>query len=83
MTLRAFTGRGYEIVAMCQLLQLVWLFIVCSEVGSALAQTSPITTSGLNTQISLSAAPPAEMVQYDIMGGTRPGGGVESVSQFR
>ncbi len=83
MTLRAFTGRGYQIVAMCQLLQLVWLFIVCSEVGSALAQTSPITTSGLNTQISLSAAPPAEMVQYDIMGGTRPGGGVESVSQFR
>jgi filamentous hemagglutinin family protein len=36
---------------------------------------SPITPSGLNTQVTLSAAPLAGKPQYDITGGTRPGGG--------
>ncbi len=34
----------------------------------------PITPSGLNTQINLSPIPPAGQTQYDITGGTRPGG---------
>lgn len=34
---------------------------------------SPITSSGLNTQINLSAAPPIGETQYDITGGTRSG----------
>src|SRR5262245_64084719 len=36
--------------------------------------TSPITSSGLNTQVNLSQTPPPGKVQYDITGGTRPGG---------
>ena len=36
--------------------------------------TPPIAPSGLNTQVNLSATPPAGNVQYDITGGTRPGG---------
>ncbi|HZD13518.1 MAG TPA: filamentous hemagglutinin N-terminal domain-containing protein, partial [Candidatus Binatus sp.] len=35
----------------------------------------PITSSGLNTQVDLSATSSAGMVHYDITGGTRPGGG--------
>ena len=38
------------------------------------AETAPITPSGLHTQVNLSATPPAGHVQYDITGGTRPGG---------
>jgi filamentous hemagglutinin family protein len=39
-----------------------------------MAQTiAPITSSGLNTQVNLSATPPAGTVQYDITGGTRTG----------
>jgi filamentous hemagglutinin family protein len=34
---------------------------------------SPITPSGLNTQVTLSATPPAGKTQYDITGGTRAG----------
>ena len=41
--------------------------------GIAIAQTGPITPSGLHTQINLSAAPPPGHVQYDITGGTRAG----------
>ena len=38
------------------------------------AQPPPITPSGLHTEVNLSAIPPAGTVQYDITGGTRPGG---------
>ncbi len=52
-------------------------------VSSALAQ-APITSSGLNTQVNLSTSPtvPAGKVQYDITGGTRPGGGVNLFHSF-
>jgi len=43
---------------------------------------SPITSSGLNTQVTLSAAPPAGKTQYDITGGTRPGGGKNLFHSF-
>ena len=42
--------------------------------SSGLAETAaPITPSGLNTQVNLSAVSPAGKVQYDITGGTRAG----------
>jgi filamentous hemagglutinin family protein len=48
-----------------------------------LAQVSPpITQSGLNTQINLSSNPPPGKVQYDITGGTRPGGGTNLFHSF-
>ena len=43
---------------------------------------TPITPSGLNTQVNLSATPPAGKVQYDITGGTRPGGGTNLFHSF-
>src|SRR5262245_17256147 len=43
---------------------------------------SPITPSGLNTQVNLSQTPPLGKVQYDITGGTRPGGGVNLYHSF-
>src|SRR5262245_24069934 len=43
---------------------------------------APITPSGLNTQVDLSASPPAGTVQYDITGGTRPGGGTNLFHSF-
>ncbi|HKC93408.1 MAG TPA: filamentous hemagglutinin N-terminal domain-containing protein [Nitrospira sp.] len=43
---------------------------------------APITPSGLNTQVNLSATPPPGKTQYDITGGTRPGGGVNLFHSF-
>jgi filamentous hemagglutinin family protein len=47
----------------------------------SLAQ-APITPSGLNTQVTLAPAPSPGHVQYDITGGTRPGGGVNLFHSF-
>ena len=60
-------------------LRTTWVIcaVFCATVfrlSAGLAQTvDPITPSGLNTQINLSATPPAGTVQYDITGGTRSG----------
>ena len=43
---------------------------------------SPITPSGLNTQVSAPTNLPSGKVQYDITGGTRPGGGVNLFHSF-
>ena len=43
---------------------------------------TPITPSGLNTQVTLSATPPAGTTQFDITGGTRPGGGANLFHSF-
>ena len=62
------------------------LLMLCSCIFSVTmvhAQVHPpITSSGLNTKVDLSAAPPAGTVQYDITGGTRPGGGVNLFHSF-
>ena len=50
--------------------------------SSSQAQAPPITPSGLNTEVNLSATPPAGTVQYDITGGTRPGGGTNLFHSF-
>src|SRR5215510_8471516 len=46
------------------------------------AASPPITSSGLNTQISPPANLPSGKVQYDITGGTRPGGGLNLYHSF-
>src|SRR5499433_834336 len=43
---------------------------------------APITPSGLNTQVNLSQTPPAGKTQFDITGGTRPGGGPNLFHSF-
>ena len=47
-----------------------------------LAQVPPITPSGLNTQVSAPNSLPSGKVQYDITGGTRPGGGTNLFHSF-
>ena len=42
----------------------------------------PITSSGLNTQVTLSSSPPTGKTQYDITGGIRPGGGQNLFHSF-
>src|SRR5690348_8130269 len=49
------------------------LLLACPNIQTEAA--GPITPSGLNTQVTLSTTPPAGKTQYDITGGTRPGGG--------
>jgi filamentous hemagglutinin family protein len=46
------------------------------------AQVPPITPSGLNTSVNLPSNPPSGKVQYDITGGTRPGGGTNLFHSF-
>ena len=41
--------------------------------NSLVQAAAPITPSGLNTQVNLSATPPAGKTQFDITGGDRPG----------
>jgi hypothetical protein len=43
---------------------------------------SPITSSGLNTQVSPPSTLPSGKVQYDITGGARPGGGTNLFHSF-
>jgi filamentous hemagglutinin family protein len=64
----------------CLLLQLLWFLIFHTD-GSAFALTPPITPSGLHTQISGPIAVDGK-TQFDITGGTRPGGGVNLFHSF-
>ena len=54
-------------------------FVFCFS--TSYAQSSPITTSGLNTQVSGPIAAGAQ-TQYNITGGTRPGGGTNLFHSF-
>jgi filamentous hemagglutinin family protein len=63
------------------LASVISLFLVIPTDNRAHA-ADPITPSGLNTQVSLSATPPAGTTQYDITGGTRPGGGANLFHSF-
>jgi filamentous hemagglutinin family protein len=68
--------RGLDFVIGVTIVTTTW-------VSHSLAQvTPPITSSGLNTQINVSSNPPAGKVQYDITGGTRPGGGTNLFHSF-
>src|SRR5215472_5383325 len=49
---------------------------------SLVQAAAPITPSGLNTQVNLSATPAAGKTQFDITGGTRPGGGTNLFHSF-
>src|SRR5499427_2029861 len=49
---------------------------------SLVQAAAPITPSGLNTTVTLSPTPPAGKTQFDITGGTRPGGGVNLYHSF-
>src|SRR5690348_10916042 len=56
------------------------LLFACPTIQTEAA--APITPSGLNTQVTLSPTPPTGKTQYDITGGTRPGGGANLFHSF-
>lgn len=60
----------------------VLLWLPCSPLAISAQAAAPITPSGLNTQVNLSAIPPTGKTQYDITGGTRPGGGANLFHSF-
>src|SRR5262245_10056449 len=69
------------------LLLLGFLVGACLMMALPMASSSslaapPITPSGLNTQVNLSTTPPAGKTQYNITGGTRPGGGLNLYHSF-
>lgn len=68
----------------CLILQAGWILTVLAHtagIGIATAQMAPITPFGLNTQVSDPIAV-GEQTQYDITGGTRPGGGANLFHSF-
>ena len=80
-TIRRMTCLPLKLVG--HTLLFVGLALAIADLGShAQAAGPPITPSGLNTQVHLSAASPIGKVQYDITGGTRPGGGVNLFYSF-
>ena len=65
-----------------QILGAFVLWLCYLPITSQVQAATPITTSGLNTQVNLSQTPPAGKTQYDITGGTRPGGGTNLFHSF-
>jgi filamentous hemagglutinin family protein len=59
----------------------VCAWVLLSIASIAIAQTEPITPSGLNTQVSDPIAVGGQ-TQYNITGGTRPGGGANLFHSF-
>ncbi|HKY53485.1 MAG TPA: filamentous hemagglutinin N-terminal domain-containing protein, partial [Anaerolineales bacterium] len=55
--------------------------LVVTTIGQAFA-AAPITQSGLNTQVSQPVVLPNGQTQYNITGGTRPGGGTNLFHSF-
>jgi filamentous hemagglutinin family protein len=60
----------------------VFLFVAIPSSVTLAQVTAPITSSGLNTQISPPAALPGGQIVYDITGGTRPGNGPNLFHSF-
>jgi filamentous hemagglutinin family protein len=75
--------RNYLYCGWYGALQTLFSILLISLVFESMSNTSnaqaPITSSGLNTQVSQSSTNP---LQYDITGGTRPGGGLNLFHSF-
>ena len=77
--LKDLSFRYFTMLATCACFTLAHLGLNFPPQAQAVA---PITPSGLNTQVHLSATPPPGQTQYDITGGTRPGGGANLFHSF-
>src|SRR5262249_61331599 len=82
---RRFTF-GTPTLLLSLVFQVLGLFLpgILAILSEAVA-AAPITPSGLNKQVNLAPTPPPGKIQYDITGGTRPGGGLNlfhSVGDF-
>ena len=58
------------------------LFVLLVWLTSLVQAASPITGSGLNTQVGPAVILPSGQTQYNITGGTRPGGGTNLFHSF-
>src|SRR6476620_6923592 len=58
------------------------LVLLFASLTSLVQAASPITGSGLNTQVSPPVPLPSGQTQYNITGGTRPGGGTNLFHSF-
>jgi filamentous hemagglutinin family protein len=58
------------------------LVLLFACLTSSVQASSPITSSGLNTQVGQPITLPSGQTQYDITGGTRPGGGTNLFHSF-
>ena len=82
MTLR-YSGNFSILLFISILIDAILLFnVIPYPVHIIYAQTSPITSSGLNTQISAPTTLPNGQISYNITGGTRPGGGTNLFHSF-
>ncbi len=61
---------------------IVYLLMGPAFTGALAQTTSPITSSGLNTQVSEPVSLPTGETQHNITGGTRPGGGANLFHSF-
>ena len=66
--------QNQAITSATRMFLLVWISLAFQTAENVFAREAVITPSGLNTQVSLSSTPPPGQIQYDITGGTRPGG---------
>ena len=74
------TALRHGIFVIAIILTVVGLLGIWSSLS--LAQVPPITSSGLNTQVSGPTTLPNGRTNYDITGGTRPGGGANLFHSF-
>src|SRR5690242_19888262 len=74
------TAYRHEILLIAIVLSVIIPSMILVSVSPA--QVAPITPSGLNTQVSAPTNLPSGKVQYDITGGTRPGGGANLFHSF-
>ena len=58
------------------------LVLALLDLSLLYAQVPPITSSGMTTQVSSPAILPTGQTQYNITGGTRPGGGTNLFHSF-
>src|SRR4029078_548686 len=58
------------------------LFVLLVWLTSLVPAAAPITPSGLNTQVGPAVILPSGQTQYNITGGTRPGGGTNLFHSF-
>jgi len=80
----ALLSTGVDLCSISLLLMLVTCVVLAPglPISSQAQAAGPITSSGLNTQVNTAVTLPTGQTQYDITGGTRPGGGTSLFHSF-
>src|SRR5215831_20199696 len=79
---KTFSDRPHDWIKLSSpTVVLCYSLLIVMSFGQAQA-AAPITPSGLNTQVSQPVVLPGGQTQYNITGGTRPGGGTNLFHSF-